>query len=48
MKYLVIYDAHKKNSLSIGDVVRFLELIKLSLIDCAQANQHSAIYIKLK
>jgi segregation and condensation protein A len=34
-----------------GIIVSFLailELIKLTLIDCAQANENSAIFIKLK
>ena len=29
MKYLVFYNSQNTNSISIGDVIRFLELIKL-------------------
>ncbi len=46
--FKLLLDVHEGKSGLIVSFLAVLELIKLSLVDCAQANQHSAIYIKLK
>ena len=46
--FKLLLETHEGKSGLIVSFLAVLELIKLSLIDCAQANQHSAIYIKLK
>ena len=46
--FKTLLDIEEGKSGLIVSFLAILELIKLTLIDCAQANQDSAIFIKLK